>query len=112
MPGTYKPNPEMAFDFFRVGIRRETYLSEDFYFCEDAAELGFQTYILPAAKAFHQGTMGFEMDLSKISAVASVLEQKQMNAAQSAKGARIMNEVRIGSYGCSAIPSVIAVSSL
>ena len=84
--GTYQPSLEFHWDFFPVGVRKGIYLSEDFAFCEDAAELGFQTYILPTAKTFHQGSMSFPMDLGAVSAVANVLasEQTQTNAAQSA----------------------------
>ena len=81
--GTHLPiNCEWNFEFFRVGVRRETFLSEDFMACEDALELGFQTYILPAAKTLHQGTMAFEMDLSKVSAAAAAVERKLLKAGQ------------------------------
>ena len=85
----YRPNcdfgePRLEFhhDFFRVGVRRGVYVSEDYSFCEDAAELGFKTHILPAAKTFHHGSMSFPMDMSAVAAVASVIvrEQEQANA--------------------------------
>jgi hypothetical protein len=82
--GTYQPSLEFHWDFFPARVRKGVYLSEDYAFCEDAAELGFQTYVLPAAKTFHQGSFSYPMDLSAVSAVASVLEQKQVNAAQAA----------------------------
>jgi len=75
---------EWNFDFFRVGVRKEIYLSEDFAFCEDALELGFGTYLLPSARTFHQGAMSYEMDLSKVSAVAAAIERKQATTTQSA----------------------------
>jgi hypothetical protein len=53
-------------------------------FCDDCAELGFKTHILPAAKTFHHGSMSFPMDMSAVAAVASAIvrEQEQAKAAQ------------------------------
>jgi hypothetical protein len=81
---TYQPSLEFHWDFFPVRVRKGVYLSEDFAFCEDAADRGFPTFILPQCKTFHAGSAVYPMDLSKVTAVAAavVREQSQTNAAQ------------------------------
>jgi hypothetical protein len=76
---------EFNFDFFRCGVRGETYLSEDYYFLEDAAnDLKIQPHIIPYARTSHVGAQMFEMDMSAVASLHGVLEQQQMKAAQSA----------------------------
>ena len=46
-------------EFFRVGVVDGVFLSEDFYFCRDAAAFGFESRILDASTA-HIGTIAYE----------------------------------------------------
>lgn len=57
-----------AFDFFPIGVYPETaeYLSEDYYFIEDARKSGFETYILPWAVTDHIGSYEYKANLPAI----------------------------------------------
>lgn len=57
-----------AIDFFRIGIYPETseYLSEDYYFIEDARAMGFETYLVPNALTIHVGSYDYMMCLPAI----------------------------------------------
>ena len=54
-----------AYDFFQIGINKKSrhYDSEDYRFCLDAREMGFQTWLLPWAVTSHTGAMDFWMDM-------------------------------------------------
>jgi hypothetical protein len=64
------PGRSFAYDFFRVGpgfsasIDPQTkyYLSEDYWFEEDARKLGFQSYLLPSAVTGHIGSFQYMMN--------------------------------------------------
>jgi hypothetical protein len=60
-----------AFDFFQVGAQStsEYYLSEDFFFAEEANKLGLETYLLPFARTVHSGTFQYEMNIPSIVAL-------------------------------------------
>lgn len=60
-----------AVDFFKVGIHPDTreYLSEDYFFEEDARRLGFETFLIPWGQTLHVGTHEFTMN---VQAVASL----------------------------------------
>ena len=62
---------EYAYDFFRIGINSKSnyYDSEDYRFCLDAREFGFQTWLLPWAVTSHTGMMDFWMDIPAQAAV-------------------------------------------
>jgi hypothetical protein len=61
-----------AFEFFRTGIdpKSKTYLPEDYFFCEDAHALGYDTYLL-AARTLHWGTHAFVCDLPALARLAN-----------------------------------------
>jgi hypothetical protein len=61
----FYPNRDYAYDYFRIGIDKTTrfYNSEDFQFCLDAREMGFQTILLPWAVTTHTGPYEFVMDI-------------------------------------------------
>jgi hypothetical protein len=52
-----------AVDFFRIGIYPGTseYLSEDYFFIEDARKCGFETYLVPWAITNHTGSYEYMM---------------------------------------------------
>lgn len=61
----FYPNRDYAYDFFQIGINKESrhYDSEDFRFCLDAREMGFETWLLPWAVTTHTGPMEYVMDI-------------------------------------------------
>lgn len=56
---------EYAYDFFKCGIDAKTryYNSEDYQFCIDATEMGFETWLLPWAITSHTGPYEFWLDM-------------------------------------------------
>lgn len=60
-----------AVDFFKVGIYpgTSTYLSEDYYFEEDARRLGFETFLIPFAQTLHVGSHEFTMNLQAVASL-------------------------------------------
>jgi hypothetical protein len=83
----YRPNVaydlklEFNYDYFRCGVRGDTYLSEDYFFLEDVAnDLKIQSHIIPSARTYHVGSQIFEMDMSALASLHGVIEQ-QNNAA-------------------------------
>lgn len=75
---TYKPDddePEGTnyYDFFRVGVKDGRYLSEDYYFCQIAAELGIKTYLDTSIMVEHWGKMKFPMKDNNLIKGASLL---------------------------------------
>jgi hypothetical protein len=71
IPSVRTPQRDYAYDFFQIGINKDTkyYDSEDYRFCLDARELGFQTWLLPWAVTSHTGMMDFWMDIPAQAAV-------------------------------------------
>jgi len=74
---SYFPHLEWNYDFFRSEICGEEYLSEDFWFCDEAARLGFKTYILPQAVTRHTGTHDFVLDMGAVAALSASLGAAQ-----------------------------------
>lgn len=60
-------------DWFRVGVREGRYLSEDWYFCQLAAELGYPSYIDPQVRVIHIGKAQYPMPDSAIFETAAQL---------------------------------------
>lgn len=62
---TTTPEPIEAWDFFRVGVSPidNTYHSEDWGFCQLAAEHGFVTHLHPDIIVQHSGTHTFKVGL-------------------------------------------------
>lgn len=60
-----KEGRDYAYDFFQIGINPRTnyYDSEDYRFCLDAREAGFETWLLPWAVTSHSGPHTFVMDI-------------------------------------------------
>ena len=48
-------------DWFRVGVKNGRYLSEDYFFCQLAGELGIKTYLDQTIMVEHWGKMKFPM---------------------------------------------------
>lgn len=61
----FYPNRDYAYDFFRIGIDKETrfYNSEDYQFCLDARKMGFESWLLPWAVTTHSGCYEFVLDI-------------------------------------------------
>jgi len=81
----YKPNCDFGnesrldycYDFFPTRVRNGVLLSEDFAFVEDAASIGYKTFILPKALTFHQGSMSYPMDMGAVCTAATSLAAEQ-----------------------------------
>jgi len=60
-----RPDRDYAVDFFRIGVNPKTryYDSEDYRFCLDAREMGFETWLLPWAVSTHTGPHTFTIDM-------------------------------------------------
>lgn len=58
-------NPGPIHDFFRVGINPETreYDSEDYWFCTNAAAIGYKILMAPWVRTTHMGTHTFVGDM-------------------------------------------------
>jgi hypothetical protein len=82
----YDKNLQDNYDFFPIGVRGTTFLSEDYAFLESVeTDLGIKPHVIPSAVTTHAGTQLFEMNMSALASLHGVLEQQQrMNAAQSA----------------------------
>jgi hypothetical protein len=65
-------------DWFRVGVKDKRYLSEDYYFCQLAAELGIKTYMDTSFMTEHIGKMSYPMPEDKFLNGASEL-MKRLN---------------------------------
>jgi hypothetical protein len=65
------PGREFSFDFFQMGINPETlrYRSEDYFFCDHALELGFQTFVLSSARTAHTGSYPYLLNLRAITSL-------------------------------------------
>jgi hypothetical protein len=66
-------NRTEAYDFFKVGIYPGTsnYLSEDYYFEEDARRLGFETFLIPSAQTLHIGSYEFTMNVPAVASLGA-----------------------------------------
>lgn len=56
----------VSFDFFQVTVDPDTreYLSEDYFFCREAAKVGHKTWIIPWASTFHSGIFDYPLNLA------------------------------------------------
>ena len=73
----YEPKLEWHHDFFRVGVRDTTYLSEDYTFCEDCLKIGIQPYVLPLARTLHIGQFPFVMNMSAVGSLLAAVGQNK-----------------------------------
>lgn len=76
---TYKPDsdePEGTYhDWFKVGVKDGRYLSEDYYFCQNALELGYKSYLDPSILVTHIGRMDYPTrDASLLAGAGYLLE--------------------------------------
>jgi len=64
--------PGPIHDYFRCGITKETrkYDSEDYCFCNDCIDIGFDVWLIPWMKTTHMGTYQFVGDLPAVAAMA------------------------------------------
>ena len=53
-------------DFFQVGVVDRVYLSEDYFFCQNALQLGFKTEVDPQVIVQHFGQAVYPMDPHKL----------------------------------------------
>jgi hypothetical protein len=60
-------------DWFRVGVKDGRYLSEDYYFCQSAGELGYKSYLDRSILVKHIGRMDYPTDDGKLLAGATGL---------------------------------------
>ena len=49
----------MYYDWFRVGVKNGRYLSEDYFFCQLAGELGYKTYVDESILVEHRGKASY-----------------------------------------------------
>lgn len=52
----YDNHGEVQWDFFQVGVKNREYLSEDWYFCDRARELGFRVMLDSRIQLRHEGS--------------------------------------------------------
>ena len=57
---TFLANGQRMFTYFDCALWNDTYLSEDYYFCERWRELGGTVHSAPWTKCVHWGTFGFK----------------------------------------------------
>jgi hypothetical protein len=64
---------DFAHEFFRAEICPKTniYLSEDFWFCDQARRLGFETFVLPLARTTHAGSYDFVLNLPALASLSA-----------------------------------------
>lgn len=75
-PDGDEPDGSNYFDWFRVGVKDGRYLSEDYFFCQMAAELGIKTYLDTGIMVEHWGKMKYPMqDQKLIEGMARLAEQ-------------------------------------
>jgi len=67
--GNPVPSREYQYDFFQMGVKDQDYLPEDFFFCDAARELGFDTWIIPWARTRHTGICDYFLDLPAVASL-------------------------------------------
>jgi hypothetical protein len=67
-------NLEYNYEFFKVGVCPETenMVGEDFFFCNEARKLGFETWLLPSARTVHTGSADYICNMPAIASLGSV----------------------------------------
>jgi hypothetical protein len=70
-------NREHAYEFFKVGICPETenMVGEDFFFCNEARKLGFETWVLPNARTVHTGSADYVCNMPALASLGNAPEQ-------------------------------------
>ena len=53
-------------DYFRVGVHNGRYLSEDYFFCQLASELGYKSYLDKSILVTHVGRMNYPTEDKKL----------------------------------------------
>ncbi len=75
-PDDDEPKGGRYFDWFRVGVKDGRYLSEDYFFCQMAADLGIKTYLDTNIMVEHWGKVKYPMqDTRLIEGMAKLAEQ-------------------------------------
>lgn len=70
----YDNHGELQWDFFPVGIKNREYLSEDWFFCDNAREKGFKVILDTRIQLLHQGGATFPIDFAAIGLVPAPKE--------------------------------------
>lgn len=66
---------QSMYDFFKIGVRGDEYLSEDWFFCEHARFEGFKIALQTDAICSHLGATEFYPDLKKIQGQDPLLQE-------------------------------------
>jgi len=68
------PNRAQAYNFFQVGVCAETeqMYGEDYFFCDEARKVGFETYVLPQARTIHTGSHDFILNFSALASLGAM----------------------------------------
>lgn len=75
-PDDDEPKGGYYFDWFRVGVKDGRYLSEDYFFCQMAADLGIKTYLDTSIMVEHWGKIKYPMqDIKLIEGMAKLAQQ-------------------------------------
>lgn len=85
--------PETRWAFFECGINEtKEYLSEDFWFCKKARELGYKIHMLGGINLSHAGTYNFKGNLGVI---GSYMEHEQKLIAEKNKKQPLVKPKRV-----------------
>jgi hypothetical protein len=68
---------ESLFYYFdcKIDDKTKIYLSEDYYFCQNAGKIGYKTWVLPWVHLSHHGTYTYSGSFAE----SSILKYKIMN---------------------------------
>jgi hypothetical protein len=71
--GVAKLDREHSFNFFQVGVSAETefMVGEDYFFCNEARRLGFETHVLPQARTTHTGSYDYVLNMPAIASLGA-----------------------------------------
>lgn len=72
-PDDDEPQGTNYYDYFRCGVKDGRYLSEDYFFCQLAGEIGIKTYLDTSIMVEHWGKMKFPMQDNNLLKGASLL---------------------------------------
>lgn len=65
-----------GYDWFKTGVKNQRYLSEDYYFCQEAAERGFATYLDQSIITQHIGRKDYPTsDANLMETVVNIVER-------------------------------------
>jgi hypothetical protein len=67
------PDRGHSYNFFQVGVCSETenMVGEDFFFCNEARKLGFETWVLPNARTAHTGSADYICNMPALASLGS-----------------------------------------